>query len=541
MSMDIQERIVLICKPEQSGKTFVMIQQIIKDLEEPIKNVKTINIIFCDNNLLLTKQTSERVKNDLSEFRVNNSDEFYLEFSSHSRTKYHCIDSVLGAITYKDSLKNILCCTNGTRTENIFDLINTINEKMPNKFQFKIWLDEADKFIGHIDVIFKPLLESHENVMVYCITATPKNIFDKYKTLNVFPLENTTTREYHGWEDNIINLIDLPNASVIDFVSHVFNKIQNNVIAAGTKWFIPAETKKKTHEAVKDLCIINGFAVIVVNGDGIKLTLPNYMVYHFNKNSELNTTIVELYKQFNLYQFPLAITGNICIGRGISIMSNDFMIDYAILCYIGNHQEVSQISGRLKGNIKHWNNYKKPIVYTTEPFNNIAKIWENKSRKLAIMAFDKQINGQPTIITKAEFKTLGEDYEYIVHNELFNSFKEAQGFLKRADITRQMRVKPTGSKKGAIHRRLCEPLPRGEDVKNGYALSSKLGKIEELTQHNRITYEQAQNPRASGYIGPGQCISSTDKGSRFLILPVYETLETSPNKEKYQVRYISFK
>jgi hypothetical protein len=26
----------LICKPEQSGKTFIMIQQIIKDITEPI-------------------------------------------------------------------------------------------------------------------------------------------------------------------------------------------------------------------------------------------------------------------------------------------------------------------------------------------------------------------------------------------------------------------------------------------------------------------------------------------------------------------------
>ena len=48
------------------------------------------------------------------------------------------------------------------------------------------------------------------------------------------------------------------------------------------------------------------------------------------------------------------------------------------------------------------------------------------------------------------------------------------------------------------------------------------------------------NPSANGYIGPGTCISSTEKGSRYLILPVYETMETRPTDEKYQVRYIDF-
>jgi len=41
------------------------------------------------------------------------------------------------------------------------------------------------------------------------------------------------------------------------------------------------------------------------------------------------------------------------------------MIDYAILSSVTNKQETSQISGRVKGNIKHWDNYKKPIVFTT--------------------------------------------------------------------------------------------------------------------------------------------------------------------------------
>ena len=91
--------------------------------------------------------------------------------------------------------------------------------------------------------------------------------------------------------------------------------------------------------------------------------------------------------------------------------------------------------------------------------------------------------------------------------------------------------------RSAIHRRLSQP---GVNEKNGYALTSKLRKKDEITQEDRVTFEMATNPHAQGYIGPGTCISSTKKGSKYLILPVYETMETPPMEEKYQVRYIEF-
>ena len=100
-----------------------------------------------------------------------------------------------------------------------------------------------------------------------------------------------------------------------------------------------------------------------------------------------------------------------------------------------------------------------------------------------------------------------------------------------------MKIKTINVDSNSIHRRLLTPSIKEE---NGYALTSKLGKVDEITQNDRITLEMATNPQAPGYIGPGTCISSTDKGSRFLILPVYETMETPPNEEKYQIRYIEF-
>jgi uncharacterized membrane protein YgcG len=73
---------------------------------------------------------------------------------------------------------------------------------------------------------------------------------------------------------------------------------------------------------------------------------------------------------------------------------------------------------------------------------------------------------------------------------------------------------------------------------DGYSITSKLLKpgqtVENLTKEDRITMEKAKSVPIS------RSISSTDKGSRYLILPVYENEESPPNSVKYQVRYIKF-
>lgn len=75
--------------------------------------------------------------------------------------------------------------------------------------------------------------------------------------------------------------------------------------------------------------------------------------------------------------------------------------------------------------------------------------------------------------------------------------------------------------------------------KNGYSNIINLfyGQfLSEIKNNEQVNY----NYQAS-QIAPGTNISSTDKGSRYLILPVYESMDSPPRSVKYQVRYISFK
>ena len=498
----------LICKPEQSGKTFLMIQNIVKDLSPEEKNLliiqdfinninnedednskkKIINIIFCDNNLLLTQQTSNRVDSSLNCFRKDTiSNEMYLEFSSHSRTEYSKRPEVFEAILTKE-IHNIICCTNKQRIRDIKQIIININkmiENFKNKYKFKIWLDEADKFGLYIDIYYN-LIQKYDNVFLYCLTATPDTLFKKYNEINVYPLEYTVTEDYHGWDDNHIIIED--DCNYQQFIKNVLKKNKEKIVKK-SKWFIPGLSIKKSHKAIKDICIKHNMVVCVVNGDGIKIYYPNNNCKEYKKDIEFGIKIKQIYKENKLHKYPFVITGYICISRGITINSSDFLIDYAVLSQSSSKSETSQIAGRLKGNMKKFKNYKQPTIFTTEKFDKIAKEFEKKSRNLAKLAFFREREGRSTIIEKIDFQTCGEKYEYVRHPELFKSYTKAVQFLQTVqdelNFSGEKEIKIQKAKnKGPIH-----------ETKGGYQVTSKLLKEGKTTadfiNEDRLTLEQA--------------------------------------------------
>ncbi len=400
-------RCTLICKPEQSGKTFIMIKHMIDDINSKKHKYRIINFILCDNSLLLTKQTSNRVDDSIKKYKLDN--ETYLEFSSHKRTICNSKDTVFSQIM-NNNIDNIISCTNNTRIEDIVTLICQFNNGVltKEKFKFKIWLDEADKYVNYISGFFEPLISKYKNVYLYCITATPEPIFKEFEYVNVLPIENPVCEKYHGWRDNIRKIIDI-NFKNLKFIEYVLKNDASTEINPGTIWFIPGLSSKASHHNIKDLCLKFNMAVIIVNGDGIYLTLPNKEYKFYKKDEVFNNIIIKIYRENSLHKYPLALTGYLCIGRGITIMSNDFIIDYAILSNYSNKNEISQIAGRLKGNIKHLPNYKKPVVFTTDRFNKIADSWEQKARKLGRRAYDLERKGEPHIVYYPEFDGLDDN------------------------------------------------------------------------------------------------------------------------------------
>ena len=179
-------------------------------------------------------------------------------------------------------------------------------------------------------------------------------------------------------------------------------------------------------------------AVIIVNGDGIQLYKPDDSIKVYSKDQDFNKKIVDIYNENNLKNYPLVITGYVCIGRGISIMSNEFIFDYGILSHFSSKYEASQLAGRLKGNIKHLPNYKTPTIFTTLKFDKVAKEMEIKSRELGKIAAKKEeTEGFTPYISKDEYNNIDdvktvpiliENISKQVYEELTN--KKGRGYYE---------------------------------------------------------------------------------------------------------------
>lgn len=558
---DWNTRFRLICKPEQSGKTSVMISRILHEFEDPPSGKTPINFIFCANSLLLTKQTGSRLEGHLEELGK------CVEFSSQKGALKKS-DEVLSKILVYD-VTNVVCPSNSCRvgkraaSENTYDcdgvigMVDKLTARFHDNFIFNIWMDEADKFTKPL-VKFRELLKRNNTASVWCITATPEKLFEEFGNQNVLRLENTTSSNYHGWGDNRIKHFE-PSTDCAAFVRQVLDKVGGAItsnasddvsfdpqtiqgklweiirreyvpgqtftrpeilefvgeigsssntqpqtvsrtlqelrdkelvqfikpgvykrsplvsdteslydtpseIMPNTRWFIPGGTRKKSHLNIKDACVKRGFAVFVVNGDGIGLTLPCGTEAPIEKKDDLlNSKIKKMYAAHNLHEHPVAITGNICVGRGISISDPEFMFTHGILSEFKSGAEASQLAGRLKGNMKDWAGFQPPTVFTTALFDETVSKHEEQSRRLGELAFEKADSDSDTAnVTIEEFDDIGSSSgsprpkrkkkqqrqgitEEDKCHEIFDSQEEARSFISEKwgnRITKRSNVAP---------------------------------------------------------------------------------------------------
>ena len=379
------EKLELIVKPTQSGKTFIMLQEIAKMLEN---NDDTIHIIFCDNQLLQTEQTSNRLdKYEDLETYVSEEGDISLILSSKSKIKKYT------ELTHHicGNLKTIITCSNKKRVEQIDKLIEYfLTCKKLNEYKFSIWIDEIDKNIN----LFKTYLhtwDKHTKVeRIGLITATPNDVLKEFKILKIFELEKTYDRDlFHSFSDSEFKLLNINDIDIDIYIEKVIDTF-SNVIKDGQVWFIPGEVNLTSHNNIKDILLKKDFIVIIINSNCKKI------FYNNNNNEDLNNenndnlcdVFGELYINKNLHLKKIAITGNLCVNRGITINSNKMLITHAIFpTKINNPSNSYQLAGRICGNIKTFINYKKPTIFCSLKFKNMIIDMENRAKNLAEKAF----------------------------------------------------------------------------------------------------------------------------------------------------------
>jgi len=570
----------LIHLPAQSGKTRKMTDLMNKwrPLIDYTGNTTDINIIFTSNTKLLTKQTASRIKKDVddaSQVSELSEDEDDLSIDIDvkekesktlawiSNAKKLSINDVFAKITSDDDeneINNIICCTNKTRMKNVWELLVKLNKKfMKRNFNKKvnIWIDEADACIKIWDTYLTTCEELIESKFIQNIVLVTATMVPVYKHLHSFKIEpnlrtyeNTHSPVYHAYSESELCHTYSENAK--NAASHLKTVLENNqeMICAGTRLFCPGNKARKSHEEICDELLAHGFNVLLLNGAHKEVRFfdgrPVIDIAELLETElEVSKSLNRVYHDLGLFNSPFAVTGNLCIGRGITFASQidgrEFLFTHGIIPEVVNGDEGYQLVARCFGNIKGYATYKIPKIFLSEKSDELIRLQENLAVDFASKFFQQGDEDPMVKITRGMLsaaigpdkrevreekrKARAENMQFICHEELFDTFEEAIAFLssKVQDMgyVGKIRLK----KSDALHD--CD----------GYLVSSKLLKqgktVATLTRDDRVTLAKANE------ISPSTCISSTGKGSRYLILPVYETETTTLTK--FQVRYLKVK
>lgn len=426
----------MIIKPCQSGKTFVMLNQCVNVFKDHGFN-NNINVIVCDNSLLQTLQTTKRIDTHKHlDFYKDDNGDLCVVLSSKSTCK--TVDALYRVIM-RHKIRNVIMCNNAVQMNNISQIIKDFEDH----YNFYLWIDEADKFKDFNKKYISRWLQTDNVKNITLITATPEPVLNLYKDevlMRVLPMNETVDPSvYHRFSESKFNFLNSTLSSV-EYASLVIDTYPS-IISNGNVIFAPADQKKITHDEMTDLLFEKGVgAVFKINGtekmlyikgkDPINLTvLKDTDDKKYITNFEMSDWFARLYDTFELRKTSVAITGNLCIGRGITINSDKVQITDAIIPYIRDKNAEYQTAGRICGNIKHNKIYKPPNVYCNMKTKELVCEMEMK----AILIPQKAFQEKNTIITIDDYRHLNKQVDISEYNlnEVLSDNKLQQNIIDK--------------------------------------------------------------------------------------------------------------
>lgn len=438
-----------LVKPVQTGKTKFMIEMgICKTFTSSNKNV--ISIIFCDNNLLLTNQTLIRINEEETLYRDSQGDKV-LEFSSKSKIKKTELEHYI-----RNGVKIICMCSNGPRMKDINWLLQQTSIK--SDFKFEIWIDEADKYVKSLNSFISEWSKFSNVKKLTLMTATPEKVLSTMPNISVIPLDSTyDSDKYLSFKDCHFEFVN----EICSHADYIKTVLEEHPPENGQFWFVPANTKKKSHYEVRDLLKKHGFNVLVINSDGKMFYDDREGSTPIDKkviNKEVNKWLPEFYNKMNLSNQKFAVTGNFCIGRGITIQSERLMITHCAYPPVIRDKSAAYQMQRTLGMIKHLQNFVIPTVYCSQKFKEEMMGMEHAAMELGKLAKEKphiDAKKEYQILKKEGSKSLQDEDEYIGGTEWFDTKEEVKRFYKEIGKSCREFKQPNedGFELGSISRR----------------------------------------------------------------------------------------
>lgn len=366
----------MIClwKPAQSGKTRT-IQEIIRANDGMRSH---LNIIICSNNRGLVAQTRARMHNDMyavdDDMSVDedwNGDDavvggVYSWMSGTKKTNITARDLALRVLMNEVSM--VVCCSHKARFRYLHELLSLLERANYSK-EVNVWIDEADVSVrywsGEFDFTRFACVDN-----VYPVSATFGAVFDYYERIRVMPFPETHPRCYRGLTDCEFVEMDAPGGGSGAYLDAVL-AAHPEIAQAGMRLFVPGDIERATHDAIARYLTARGFIVLVLNGVEKGFRFPDGRVVPIelpvddDAPEELSKKLADAYVEYDMECYPFAVTGQLCLGRGITFQSNGFLFDFAILAEMKDDANAYQCAARVLGNTADFDNGFPVTVYTT--------------------------------------------------------------------------------------------------------------------------------------------------------------------------------
>ena len=428
----------LLVKPCQGGKTRRMLECIVNALSDHNK----ISIIFCEKSLLATGQTRNRAIDHLTnteeDITLHKNYQFgkddrrvkLVEISSAKRANVHDVNK-LQIMCINNNIDVIVACAHPKRFQDIVELIDFMQRHAKNR-TFEIFIDEADKYACQPKNVARIKRWIQQGVHVTFITATPQEsethgLFKIYapvgsgKTLNLISLNETYSLEHYAgmkeW-DNVWDEEAYPKESASNYIRRILTKypLKNGEpgVCRGEYIFAPAKYKRKSHEAVSNIMLDFDILVVILNGEhkemrwrdkkGVIQTYDLRLVVN-DEGSVVETIWVHVVPKAMELGKSIAITGNYCIERALTLQKPNLIFDRAILtpCLASNSvARAYQQGSRINGNTKQMQGYKRSKVFTSSRAYTNMKIMEDMAMRLGDAAVAGTME-EPTQMNNAKW------------------------------------------------------------------------------------------------------------------------------------------
>jgi hypothetical protein len=524
--------------PAQSGKTRKA-EELITEVKaaEKITEEGSIDIWISANNKLLVSQTTSRLKKDLgtaansscsaastastaSESESDSdSDSTVIRgeiVSWTSGTKKPCTAEELAYECLNDETEMVLVCAHKGRLDHVAKLIHKINGFKRFSKKINIWIDEADYSIK-LWLKHASLVDLKSVNTITLVSATFGEVFKRFpEGLRVIPYLNTHPEVYRRLLDCKCIEEGDGREEASGYVEAVLDKYPS-LVTPGLKAFIPGNVTKASHEDLSELLLARGFAVLILNGEFKEIRLPNgestidlfeYLTVKDPKAAppEFASTLVDLYAKHRLNRFPLAITGYMCVERGITFQSSEFLFDYAIVSPIRDKAEAYQAMARVFGNVGGFAGYRPATIYSdTKTFNRVRDQEESAVHVARIVHEEGLELVDETILKRAALWS--EEQIWKLEMNFFDSFEEAKEFIKKHGGGTPRR--PTLEEDGFYHssttkKKALLALPEVLEEMRGWSKTSlfDVGKDSDRAFHSRlvIAYRDTEDPDTAVFL-----------------------------------------